>query len=79
MANNNSTSRIQLAINRFHTEALLRQSLAIINSLQKHALPPDPEISSGFDVDHTTVINLLWATETMLKDALTVSSWERQS
>lgn len=79
MAHRNSTSRIQLAVNRFHTEVLLRQSIAIINSLQEHALPPDPEIASGFNVDHTTVLNLLWATETLLKDALNASSWERQS
>lgn len=79
MTNHNSTSRIQLAINRFHTDTLLQQSLAIINSLQKHALPPDPEIASGFDVDHTTVLNLLWATETLLKDALNASSWRQES
>lgn len=75
----NSTSRFQLAINRFYTEASLRQSLAIINSLQKLALPADPEISSGFNVDHTTVINLLSATETLLNDALKASSWEGKS
>lgn len=73
MAASFSLSRITVAIKFFKTQALIRQSLAVIQGV--HALEHKSLAGEGdgFRVEHRIIIDMLKAVEAQLKDALEVA------